>query len=195
MKFLGKKEDSEILAQKLDYKTQSHRPNIRQLLIDEQQGFCAYSERYIKNTDSVDIEHFDGALKPTEEDGYYNWYAVLSWFNSNKPKKLDERFQPILPPNSADLQDRIHYEDGIYVTTNETDEEAQNLIDYLGFNKHELTQDRNKHIARIKNLRQLCGDEALFMETLAEARENLSFSTALEVELNMNLSHLIQPTP
>src|SRR5690606_33497693 len=114
----------------------------------------AYSERFIKSTDSVHIEHFDGRLKPTEEDGYKNWYGVMAWFNEHKPKKIDP-FLPILEPFSDDLKQRIKYEDGIYKIIREVDDEAQNLIDYLGFNKPELFSDRQKHISRINRLLEM----------------------------------------
>lgn len=40
-------------------------------------GFCAYSERYMRRTDAVDIEHFDPRLKTTENDDYWIGQSLL----------------------------------------------------------------------------------------------------------------------
>ncbi|MBR9847736.1 MAG: hypothetical protein GYB35_17325 [Algicola sp.] len=191
MKYLAKYEESEILTKGLDYKVQSQRPEIKKLLINEQKQFCAYSERFIKNTDSVHIEHFDGRIKSTAEDNYNNWYAVMAWFNEHKPKKIDP-FLPFLEPLSADLKERIKYEDGIYKINRETDVEAENLIKYLGFNKQELFSDRQKHIKRINELFEMLGNDVdALKEQFIKHKDYLSFATAIEVELNIELDDLI----
>lgn len=183
MKFLQKTEDSEIIARALTYDRQSDRSEIRRLLKIEQKGFCAYSERYIQETDSPEIEHFDGRLKGSDEDGYSNWYLVLRWMNSHKAKKI-EPYLPILSPYAEDLADRIRYDDGLFVAREE-DAAAQNLINYLGFNRYELCTDRNKHIERVKMvLREFCdNDKELLKAYLLEDPIQLSFITALEIEL------------
>ena len=106
MKFLKKQSDSKIIKENLSYSNSSDRKEIRELLIAEQYEFCAYSERFIKKTDSVDIEHFNPTHKGTHTDNYYNWYAVLNWMNTHKPKKINS-YLPILEPHSEDLLDRI----------------------------------------------------------------------------------------
>jgi len=78
MRYFKKQNTSAIISGNLMYDNVADRTKIRQILIKEQSGFCAYSERYIKHTDSVDIEHFDPRKKSTAEDGYYNWYAALA---------------------------------------------------------------------------------------------------------------------
>lgn len=194
MRFLNKREDSSILEQDLHYSKSSNRGLIREILKNEQSGFCAYSERYLKNTDSVDIEHFDGRLKGTEADGYLNWYSTLSWLNTHKPKKIDP-YLPILHPSSKDLKARIKYDNGsgAYVPVNPTDQEAINLIAYLGFNKYELVEDRNKHISRIKELLILCNeDKAILKQILIADKDYLSFATALEAEFDIQVDLLIE---
>lgn len=185
MKFLSKKDQSE--AQGLSYDIASQRSRIQELLLEEQRGFCAYSECYISQIDSAEIEHFDGRLKSTEQDGYQNWYLVYRWMNAHKPKKLDERFLPILHPSLS--AGRIRYNEGIYVPTKEDDLEAQSLINYLGFNKEELFEERQNHIARIKQLKELIGAD--FMNYLSNHRQELSFCTALEAELELDLSSIL----
>jgi len=191
MKFLAKNTNSEIVQRDLSYAKPSDRPAIRQILKAEQFGFCAYSERYFQNTDEVHIEHFDGQLKNTDQDNYQNWYAVLARINTTKAKKI-KPFLPILLPNSDDLNARIYYSNHIYQSVDKEDSEADNLIKYLGFNKYELISDRNKHIQRIQYLKAQLEDD--FETFLQNHLQELSFITALEVELDMPLEHLL-PTP
>ncbi len=158
----------------------------------EQKGFCAYSERFIKHTDETHIEHFDPRLKETAQDDYFNWYAVLPWFNSHKPKQI-ESFLPILLPNSPDLSTRIAYQNGIgiFQAVNPEDIEAKNLARFLRWDSFELYEDCQKHLQRIRTLHELCGDEALFRLKLKSEKDNLSFATALEAELGINIADLL----
>ena len=190
MKYLSKKNDSEILKKEWKYKTKSQRPKIRAALLKEQKGFCAYSERYIQQTDSPEIEHFDPRIKPTSKDGYQNWYAVLNWLNIHKPKKIEPHL-PILHPSSPDLKERILYKDGLFQVANKDDEEAQNLINFLGWNKMEVVTDRQKHVQRVKFMKEMLAEETLFLEQLKKDKLNLSFATALEAELGIDIDTLL----
>lgn len=193
MQFLRKNPNSEILQQKLTYSAVKDRKELRKKLLEEQKGFCAYSERFIQETDRCDIEHFyPKAEYPEKEDDYFNLYAVLSWLNEHKPKKIAPYFFPILEPNSPDLYSRIKYENGLFIAVKKEDIEATNLIKFLGLNRPELYNDRQNHVQRIESLKSLCGgDEAMFLQTLQEDRFNFSFITALEVELAISLSDLL----
>jgi len=190
MKYLSKKNDSEILKKEWKYETKSQRPKIRAALLKEQKGFCAYSERYIQQTDSPEIEHFDPRIKPTSKDGYQNWYAVLNWLNIHKPKKIEPHL-PILHPSSPDLKERILYKDGLFQVANKDDEEAQNLINFLGWNKMEVVTDRQKHVQRVKFMKEMLAEETLFLEQLKKDKLNLSFATALEAELGIDIDTLL----
>ena len=190
MKFLKKDENSKILDENLNYNTQSQRKRIRELLLSEQSGFCAYSERYVMKTDSVHVEHFDPRLKNEENDNYKNWYAVLAWINEHKPNKI-EPYLPILQPSHPNLNNQIKYVNGEYRAIDKNDSEADNLIRFLGLNKYELYKDRLNHIARIRFIKESSENDDEFYEILSEDKSYLSFITALEVELELNLSHLI----
>ena len=52
MRYLKKQNNSYVVTQNLTYAVKSNRNNIREILLTEQKRYCAYSERYIKNTDS-----------------------------------------------------------------------------------------------------------------------------------------------
>ena len=91
MKFFGKRPDSKILADELVYRkgNASNNSKIKEILIEEQFNFCAYTEKYFDNLDSIDVEHFNSNIKGS--DDYYNYYAVL-----HKPNlifKQDEKYR------------------------------------------------------------------------------------------------------
>jgi len=190
MKYLQKIDDSEIVEEEWTYDRAPDRPKIRLALLGEQRGFCAYSERYVSKTDAVDIEHFDPRIKGTTNDNYRNWYAVLHWLNIHKPKFIEPHL-PILPPSAADLSERITYEDGLFQIVEEGDTEAQNLINFLGWNKPEVVEDRQKHVQRVQFMQEMLGDEELFLNQLRSDKMNLSFATALEVELGIDVDALL----
>jgi len=186
MRYFSKVDTSKILSEGLVYLIQSNRERLRQLLLQEQKGFCAYSERFVRGTDECDIEHFDPRLKETDADNYLNWYAVLSWLNSHKAKKID-KYLPIAFPHDPSIQQRIRYDGGYFNVVDDNDIEAKNLIDFLGLNKHELVLDRKKHIDRIKSLMDLCGGDAnLFRTTMLADLDNLNFSTTLFHEFGID---------
>jgi hypothetical protein len=152
-----------------------------------QKGYCAYSERYLKPLDSVELEHFDPREKNTEEDGFKNWHAVIRWMNAHKARRI-ENFEP-LPEIETWTADRVRYEHGFFVC-DEEDIETKNLIDFLGVNRQEVFEERANHIARIRNMRQKVGVPML-MEILSESPEQLSFPTAIEAELDIPAFDLI----
>lgn len=183
MRYLRKSNNSQVLANDWQYPKDSKK--IREELGYEQIGFCAYSERYMKRTDAVDVEHFDPRLKNTENDNYWNWYAVLSWMNKHKPRNI-EPFEPILQPYSEEVRRRVHYQHGQFLVVNPDDQEALNLITYLGWNKPELAEDRRKHVKRIREVQQkLGGTQDEFFDFLLRDPDNLSFFSALNVELDI----------
>lgn len=152
-----------------------------------QKGFCAYSERYLKPLDSVELEHFDPRKKNTDADGFDNWHAVIRWMNAHKSRSI-ENYEP-LPDIGSWTTDRVWYEHGLFVCR-EDDQEARNLIDFLGANRQEVFEERANHVARIKNMRKKVGD-AMLLEILSESPEELSFPTAIQTELGIPAFEII----
>ncbi|MCD4696439.1 MAG: hypothetical protein K8S16_09395 [Bacteroidales bacterium] len=60
-----------------------------------------------------------------------------------------------------------------------------------GFNKYELYQDRLRHICRIRAIKEMCDSSEEFVEILSSDKSYLSFITALEAELKIELFHLL----
>ncbi len=190
MKYLSKNANSSILRDNLTYTQSSIRPVLRQRLLDEQYGFCAYSEIYIRMIDSHDIEHFDPGKKGGINDSYYNWYVTLKWVNERKAKKLTQKYLPILIPSDKDIRNKIQYMDGIFVATPEGGLEAKNLILFLGLNRPEIYIERKNHIDRLRDLRGMTNDIE-FRGRLSNDPSLLSFATALEAELGLNVTDFL----
>ncbi|MDX2249636.1 MAG: hypothetical protein SF052_22830 [Bacteroidia bacterium] len=200
MKFLTKNKDSAVLQQGLTYQKDKSKNNqrLREMLISEQKNFCAYTEKYLNGMDTVDVEHFDSSLK--YKDDYFNYYAVLS--KANQYKK-DEKYKdaPFFKnrffQNKDEFDFRVRYvKGGDYEEVDLNDTEAQELIDFLGFNHEFLHRDRKKHIKRLDGLfKDANWNTEKQIEYFQQNRSELSFLTALEVELELDLSKFYQNPP
>lgn len=188
MRYLKKHPDSIILRDDITYRNNRNNDRLRTALTEEQSGYCAYTEEWMTPLHSVDVEHFDGRLKNTTEDNYWNWYAVLHKPNMKKPRNI-ENYLPILPPHTDDIRSHIKYEDGQYRPVVENDEEAINLINYLGFNSPMTADTRNRFIRHQRYIfhNLLDGDMELFIQYLRYDPAHLSFRTALEAEFGQIL--------
>lgn len=206
MQFLSKNPDSAILKTGQKYKSSSARSNqkLKQALLKEQQGFCAYSEKYISEIDSVDVEHFNPALK--EQDDYFNYYAVLRYCNQYKQHLYSkfaesEFFKTLFFQDPQQLHSRIQYfQDevgGMYDSVDPQDRDAQNLIEYLGWNSSALLSERKKHLARLKSWMKDAGYESVEAQItfLRKDPTHLSYITMLERELNLPLLTLLDEIP
>jgi hypothetical protein len=190
MRYFNKCANSEIVSSGFLYSKQSQRLKIARILVTEQNGFCAYSEKFFCNIDTINIEHFDPRLKNTNQDNYNNWYATQTSMNLKKAKYID-RFLPILHPSDSTLQKRITYIDGLYAPTDDADIEASNLIGFLGFNRIDLVEDRSTHIETLRYLMAHLEEEK-FLNFLMSKRSLLSYATAIEHEFNIKVSELIR---
>ena len=190
MRFLLKSPDSPLLAEGLAYAVGGHNEELQERLLAEQQGFCAYTEKRVDALDTLAVEHFDPRLKG--KDDARNYYAVLQTANQRKRRKerqyagagfFDSRFF-----QDAAHQGRVAYlaGEGVFAEASPGDDEARDLIDYLGFNDPELYEARRAHVARLRDLFRLAGWHA--EEQRAWFRRfphECSFPSALEGELGL----------
>jgi hypothetical protein len=200
MKFLEKLSSSKILQNNLTYKkgnTIKNR-NLRDTLLSEQNGFCAYTEEYLEaNTLCPEVEHFNSTKK--YNDDYYNYYVVSRFANQRK-MKVDKSgefngesfFQNPFFQNKDNFNSRIIYQTGKYKIILEDDLEAKRFIDYMGFNESVIYSKRANSIRRLKNqVKDLTQDELIeFFKT--ESKDILTFPTAIEAEFNIDLSQIIK---
>lgn len=194
MKFLSKYPDSRILKDNMKYSTNAQQNRkLKDALIEEQKGFCAYSEKFIEDLDSVDIEHFNSSLKYTAEDDYYNYYAVLHKINSEKKdeKYKDAKFHnSLFFQNKAELDSRIKISNLLYFAIREEDTEAIDLIDFLMLNSNSLYEARKKHIAFLKSMRHILTEQE-FTNLFKNHKQNLSFISIIESEFDLSFDHLL----
>lgn len=196
MKFLGKNANSQILAEGLTYQKNRAGNNnrLKELLLKEQKKFCAYTEKYIQELDSSEVEHFNSTIKYT--DNYYNYYAVIRKANQYKKDekyKTATFFHALFFQNKGDFNRRVKYIDGTYEEIYQNDIEAKNLIDFLGFNHPNLFRQRQNHINRLKGIFEDAKyDEGQRIEYFRKNTEDISFVTAIEIEFNINLSEFYE---
>ena len=193
MKFLSKQQSSVILKKGLTYKKDRDNSKLREELQNEQKQFCAYTEKYIQELDSSEVEHFNSTLK--YNDDYFNYYAVIR--NANLYKK-DEAykeasfFDSLFFQNEEEFNSRIKYVGGLYYETDENDEEAKDLIDFLGFNHSKLYKQRKRHVKRLsKTFEAAKYSTKDYIKYFREHKEELSFITAIEEEFKVDLSGII----
>jgi uncharacterized protein (TIGR02646 family) len=194
MKFLTKNPNSEILAKGITYKKDQSKNNewLRDLLLLEQKRFCAYSEIYIRDSISVEVEHFDPSKK--YNDNYYNYYSVLHSCNSHNKKmyefyKGSGFFNSLFFQDNTEFNKRIKYKDGFYQEIDPEDSEAIELIEFLGFNRLQIAQDRDAHIEFLKKVFADANySKEQQLEHFRKFNHHLDFITAIEVELELDLS-------
>lgn len=199
MKFLTKISQSEILQNNLVYKSGNTKRNqsLRESLLKEQKGFCAYTEEYlIESTLCPEVEHFNPTKK--DNDNYYNYYVVSRFANQRKMKidrkgdyKDDAFFTSLFFHNKENFDLRIEYKKGIYKEIHEDDEEAKKFIDYMGFNEEVISKKRSNLIRRLKNTIGNFSKEEQIEYLGMEEKDILSFPTAIETEFNIDLSEII----
>jgi len=192
MKFLTKKADSEIYTQGYTYKINGDNSILRGMLLLEQNNFCAYSEKYIEELDAVEVEHFNPSLKGN--DDYFNYYTALRECNANNKKMYpvyqgSSFFDTLFFQNRQEFNSIIEYQKGQYQEINQTDTEAIELIAFLGFNRTPLHKQRQNHIKRLKEVFDNGNySETQRLEHFRKHRQDLNFITAIENELELDLS-------
>jgi hypothetical protein len=192
MKFLTKSRGSEIYTEGHVYIEGGDNSILRGMLLLEQKNFCAYSEKYIAGLDSVEVEHFNPAIKGN--DDYFNYYAALRDCNAHNKKEYESFkhaafFANLFFQNAEEFNGRIEYKEGQYQEINELDTDAIELIAFLGFNRTTLYKQRRNHISRLKKTFEDAGySEEQKVEHFRMHKEDLNFITAIEIELNIDLS-------
>lgn len=191
MRFLIKPSPSRVDP---TWKYGSDTKKIAAALRADQCEFCAYSERRLDPTTSVDVEHFDPRLKDTPEDSTRNWYAAIHWLNLRKDKRRGnkiEDLQPMAAPDDPTLSKRIVYRNGEFRPSRKQDPAAQNLIDFLLVNEPGLAQERSNQLRWFRETFEFLGEDLpLFRRWLLSKPRKLSFVSAVEEEFEMTFLDL-----
>ena len=191
MRRINKKEESLIVQQGLAYKKGRDNSRIADLLEEEQNSICAYTEEYLGRADKAEIEHFNPTLKYTDDDGYKNWFLVKAQWNNEKGSEARWlRYQPLLHPTDTDFETRIKYDRGHYVLNDEIDIKARNLRAYLKLDDEELAKQRISYVNRLKwdlKLSGLSNQEFIDFRLLIDPKE-IYFIRAIEEELHVTVN-------
>lgn len=191
MRRINKKEESLIIQAGLAYKKGRDNSRIADLLKEEQNSICAYTEEYLGRADKAEIEHFNPTLKYTDDDGYKNWFLVKAQWNNEKGSKSRWlRYQPLLHPTDTDFETRIKYDRGHYVLNDEIDIEARNLRAYLKLDDEELAKQRISYVNRLKwdlKLSGLSNQEFIDFRLLIDPKE-IYYIRAIEEELHVTVN-------
>ena len=189
MKKQHKSNESPIVKNSWQYP--KHRLEIQKQLLDEQNNLCAYTETFLAGrSDKKEIEHFNPTLKPTDKDGYENWFLVKAQWNNEKgstPRWLEH--QPILHPTDKGFEDRIIYLEGEYIC-HPDDDEAENLIKFLRLNEEALTVERKNYIERRREsiTRRSVDAKTYFDELLLREPNRVYFIRAIEEEFKIKIN-------
>lgn len=188
MRKITKSDKSEVVQKGLTYRVNGDNGKIAELLCEEQNSICAYTETYLGRTDKKDIEHFNPTLKGTSADGYDNWFLVKAQWNSEKASKW-ANYQPILLPTDTDFEERIIYSEGVYIAALQTDVEAMNLIRLLKLDDYGLATERYDYLENLKDTLACSGKKPQqFIDDLLVTRPSLVyFIRAVQEELNVKV--------
>jgi hypothetical protein len=193
MKRVLKSPDSLIISGNLIYKTSANNSKLGAILLNEQKGFCAYTEHYIGFDDANDIEHFNPNLKDQPGDDYYNWYKVKHLPNQ---RKTNNWIEPILMPYIEDFENRVIYNEGEYFAK-PNDDEANNLIILLDLNNQKRVEDRKNYIKRRResiNDRKLQTDieiKKYFQDKIDNEINSISYLRAIQEEFKIDIWNMI----
>ncbi len=170
------------------YRADGDNRTLRAALLDAQRGYCAYTEKRVDALDTCAVEHFDPRKKG--DDDWFNWYATLQ--SANQRKRRHDRALANAPFfesrffQKVEGAARIRYVRGrgLYKAVDPADVEARELIEYLGLNDPTLHDVRRRHVKRVRDtLARIAQSE--WIEWFREHPEDLSFITAIEVELEL----------
>lgn len=196
MKFLAKAPESPLRRER--YRSGGHNEHILDGLLQEQHGFCAYSEARVRPLHTAVVEHFDPSLKNTDGDGYENWYGVLERVNQRKRRREKSVNRELLSDrwfqHAKAVAERVEYDplDHHYYPRDPNDSAARELLDYLGFNESEVVIERRRHVERTRHLldlARLSNEDRL--NWFREHPDDLAFPSALERCLELDLTELI----
>ena len=184
------------LARNTEYVKDGDNSILRQILFNEQKGFCTYTETYLGRTDQKDIDHFNPSQDYNERNNYLNLFLCKSQWNKEKSNKWKE-FQPVLSPLNNDFEDRISYDKELklFEATDENDVEATNLVKLLKLDNYDLSVERRKHIELCQELiKNYENPKEYFQKVIQTNVANLQFIRSLEKEFGIDIWIMI-PQP
>lgn len=184
------------LAINMEYIKDGDNSILRQILFNEQKGFCSYTETYLGRTDQKDIDHFNPSQDYNERNNYLNLFLCKSQWNKEKSNKWKE-FQPVLSPLNDDFNNRISYNNELklFEATNENDVDAKNLVKLLKLDDYDLSIERKRYIELCHELIKHYESPTVFFQKVTQKNlTELKFIRSLEKEFGIDIWNMI-PQP
>jgi hypothetical protein len=181
------------LAKKIEYIKEGDNSNLREILFNEQKGFCSYTETYLGRTDQKDIDHFNSSQDNNDRNKYSNLFVCKSQWNKEKSNKWD-KFQPVLSPLNDDFEKRISYnkELNLFEAYDENDKEAQHLVKLLKLDDYDLSIERKKYIDLCKELIKYYESPTVYFQKIIQKHlTELKFIRSLEIEFDIDIWNMI----
>lgn len=190
-----KSNNSKILQENIEYIPNGDNSNLRDMLFDEQKGFCAYTETYLDRTDQKDIDHFNPSKNFQDRNRYGNLFLCKALWNKEKSSKW-EVYQPILHPTAQDFEERVIYNKDlkIFEAKNETDVEAKNLVGLLKLDDPDLSDMRKRYLRRMQDYADAYGIriEDFFVKLITENNlVHLRFLRSIKEEFGIDIWNMI----
>lgn len=184
--------NSEILTNELTYPRDKVR--IREVLVQEQSHFCAYTDEKMTAGYSIDVEHFNPTIKNTTNDNYNNWFAVSTRWNKLKGTKnaiprWDEH-QPLINPTDEQFESIVLYNSEDHRFYSNTTE-GKKLIDYLNLNHNDLVEERKNYIKLLNNYiaESKPEDETTFLiNAFRRPTQEKNFPRVIKEVFNINIT-------
>jgi hypothetical protein len=184
------------LAKDVKYSKNGDNSILREMLFNEQKGFCAYTETYLGRTDQKDIDHFNPSKDYEERNNYLNLFLCKSQWNKEKSNKWAD-FQPVLSPFNDDFEKRISYnkELKLFEAADENDNEAIFLVKLLKLDDYDLSVERRKYIDLTLELMSYYETPTIYFNKVVQKNlSELKFIRSLEEEFKINIWDLIPQT-
>jgi uncharacterized protein (TIGR02646 family) len=181
------------LAINMEYIKDGDNSILRQILFNEQKGFCSYTETYLGRTDQKDIDHFNPSQDYNERNNYLNLFLCKSQWNKEKSNKWKE-FQPVLSPLNDDFNNRISYNNELklFEATNENDVDAKNLVKLLKLDDYDLSIERKKYIELCHELIKHYESPTVYFQKVTQKNlTELKFIRSLEKEFGIDIWNMI----
>lgn len=184
------------LAMNTEYVKDGDNSILRQILFNEQKGFCSYTETYLGRTDQKDIDHFNPSQDYSERNNYLNLFLCKSQWNKEKSNKWKE-FQPVLSPLNEDFNDRISYNNELklFEATDENDVDAKHLVKLLKLDDYDLSTERKRYIELCHELVKHYESATVYFQKVTQKNlTELKFIRSLEKEFGIDIWNMI-PQP
>jgi hypothetical protein len=192
MQRITKHPNSEIIIEALQYKPNGDNSKLRDVLFEEQLGYCAYTETYLGRSDKKDIDHFNPSKDFEDRNHYHNLFLTKAQWNTEKSDKWG-KYQPVLHPTADDFEERIVYQDGDYFVAKESDMEAKHIYELLKLYDPDLASERKNYIRQKKELIKSSGLNAQeFFTFMKENKNSIQFLRAIQEEFDIDIKSILK---